>query len=478
MSSKHFVVLSAGIAISLSACSTMPISDLTSDIRGGANTHGCIADVTTAATAAEAAVMRFHVPAQFKAKDVTYPSVAIAVPALLLSSSQVQPAIAGAAEPAFVTSARTALTSRVLVTGVAGFSDDSIPAEANAAVTAARVQAASLVRSMAVESTTTRFAKLFDEAPSTLKTDKVFLHLFQGARQSAATAQSSVAAMPADRQPTLQGSATTVANISPKLDEANAAVAPPADLNNGDFKSFAKTVRDLMVAPKLAVGGNQLATKGAAGENTAATPEDSVTFKNAFVSYFSAYYNGEFVDRSGTTLTKPSISRTISDAEIASTLQVMWQLIFDYTLRTPVWKSGSLYYPGATSNEPTAVTANLVTPQSLLADTDSDHCGITALKAQAIQYLSNAAADRASSLGGMVSGSAGGLHFGLGVMGKLSIGDNQALQAIVQMSLSQMAGRAAEEASWRALYWIPYNDKTLVADLVQQFLDGKASKSN
>jgi hypothetical protein len=453
----------------------MPISDLTSKSEGGANTHGCIADVSTAATAAEAGVMRFHVPAYFTAKDVTHPSVAIAVPAVLLNSSLAQLAVAGAAESAVVTSARSELTARVLVKGVAGFSDDSIPAEANVAITAAHAQAASLARSMAVESTNTRFAKLFAEAPPTLKMDNVFLHLFQGARRSAAIAQSNVAGMPTDRQPTLQGRATTVANISPQLDAANAAVAPPLDLNNSDFQSFAKAIRNLMVSPEVAVGGAQLSAKGAAAENTANTSEDKVTFKNAFVSYFSAYYNGKFVDRSGTTLTKPSISRTISDAEIATTLQVMWQLIFDYTLRTPVWKSGDLYYPGATKNEPTAVTANLVTPQSLLADADAEHCGITALKAEAIQYLSNAAADRASSLGGMVSGSAGGLHFGFGVLGKLSIGDNQALQAIVQMSLSQMAGRAAEEASWRALYWIPYNDKILVADLVQQYLDGKSA---
>jgi hypothetical protein len=153
----------------------------------------------------------------------------------------------------------------------------------------------------------------------------------------------------------------------------------------------------------------------------------------------------------------------------------MWELIYDYAFRTPVWTStDNKYYPGGSSTAPTVVASKLITPIALLSDGDAHQCGITKLKAEAIQYLSNAASDKASSLGGLVGGSFGGLHFGLGVLGKISVGDNQTLQALVKASLGEAAERATEEASYRVLYWIPYNNETLLADLVQQYLDNKS----
>jgi hypothetical protein len=284
----------------------------------------------------------------------------------------------------------------------------------------------------------------------------VFNALVDGLRQTVVRAQADIA---------------RPANLPDSIGSVGTVTAPTSvNLTDEDFKTFAKTMRNLLVSPTLAVG----ALQSGSPVSTAAKSGDSVTFKSAFVSYFSAYYKGSFVDRFGTKLAKPGISRTISDAEIASAIKVMWELVFDYTLHTPVWKSGTTYYPGATTEVPTAVAAKLIVAQDLLADADSKHCGITALKAEAIEYLSNAAADRAAALGGLVGGSFGGFHFGFGVMGKLSIGDNQMLQAVVKMSLSETAGRAAEEASYRALYWIPYNGETLISDLVQQYLDGKA----
>jgi len=94
------------------------------------------------------------------------------------------------------------------------------------------------------------------------------------------------------------------------------------------------------------------------------------------------------------------------------------------------------------------------------------------LKAEAIQYLAQTAGNRASMLGGTVGGSFGGIHVGLGVFGKWSIGDNQTLQALVKTALNKTFERAAEKAAYSVLYWVPYNGNNL-PDLIQRYLDSR-----
>jgi hypothetical protein len=97
------------------------------------------------------------------------------------------------------------------------------------------------------------------------------------------------------------------------------------------------------------------------------------------------------------------------------------------------------------------------------------------LKAQAIAYLANTGATRTSTLGGLVTGSFGGLGVSLGVFGKISIGDNQTLQTIVKTALSHAAARAAEQASYLALSQIGYNSGATLADLISYYLDQSKS---
>jgi hypothetical protein len=480
----------AGVAFILSGCFSMPTGDLTSNVKAtppvlvAPKAAQCVATVSSSAPNDRAQ------PSLVLRSD----AVAVTVPELLQSFDTVLPA----AEPDFaaVFAVKSNLVRSKLEAGAAQlvhptaapappvrpadnasagakaefqiasvqYHNDlaayqtTYDAEGKQATSDALRQANSLARSISVKSAATRLALLRSSTPSELQTDKVFNALVDGVRQTVVRAQADIA-----RPANLPDSIGSVGTVTPPTS---------VNLTENDFKAFAKTIRNVLVSPTLAVG----ALQSGSPVSTAADSGDSVSFKSAFVSYFSAYYKGAFVNRFGTKLTKPAISRTISDAEIASAVQVMWELVFDYTLHTPVWKSGSTYYPGATKEIPTAVAVKLIVAQDLLADADSKHCGITSLKADAIEYLSNAAADRAAALGGLVGSSFGGIHFGFGIMGKISIGDNQLLQAVVKTSLSETAGRAAEEASYRALYWIPYNGETLIADLVQQYLDGNAPK--
>jgi hypothetical protein len=326
-------------------------------------------------------------------------------------------------------------------------------------------QAVALSSALSPAAINARFAVIESEVPQTLKEDKVFRALYAQAHYTANRAQATVASR---------------ANIS----TTNFVVSTPTEssdkLSNGDFKAFLITLKTLLTSPDFAVGGKQ--PNGGSPPSTSVTADASksgITFKNAFIRYFKDYYDGTFVDRSGTAISKPTLSLTISDTEIGNVVQVMWELILDYTLTTPVWTDGTNYYPGpdGQSKQPTVVHENLVTAQSLLPEDQSKHCGITKTKAEAIWYLTNTASDKASALGGVVTESFGGFSVGLGFLGKFSFGDNQTLQTVIKTSIGELAGRAAEEASYRTLYWIPYNSNTFVMeDLVQQFLDAHSGK--
>jgi hypothetical protein len=66
-----------------------------------------------------------------------------------------------------------------------------------------------------------------------------------------------------------------------------------------------------------------------------------------------------------------------------------------------------------------------------------------------IKDLADAAGDRAAALGGLVAETPGGIEIGLGVLGKVSIGDNKTLSMIAKTA----AARIATRATFAAGYW-------------------------
>jgi hypothetical protein len=59
-------------------------------------------------------------------------------------------------------------------------------------------------------------------------------------------------------------------------------------------------------------------------------------FDDALGYYFTALFEGKYVDRFGATLTAPTVSMTISDSEIAGALSVLVDVIMDYVIATIV----------------------------------------------------------------------------------------------------------------------------------------------
>ena len=181
---------------------------------------------------------------------------------------------------------------------------------------------------------------------------------------------------------------------------------------------------------------------------------------SAFSIYFTAYYEGNFIDRFGNSVTKPEISLTIPDTEIAAALTFMLEYVADLIDPTPVlgdqdidpktqkFPANTTFYPGGkNTKEPTALIANLAKYKNIA----KNDCGVTTANAPLLKEVANAAGDRAAAISGLVSQSWGGISFGLGVLGKFSIGDNQTVGTIVKTAATRLGSRLSYAASYWAL---------------------------
>jgi hypothetical protein len=65
-----------------------------------------------------------------------------------------------------------------------------------------------------------------------------------------------------------------------------------------------------------------------------------------------------------------------------------------------------------------------------------------------LKDLTSAASDQATAVGGMIVNTPGGVSFGLGVVGKISIGDNQTLSDLVKTAASDLTLRATLATSF------------------------------
>lgn len=229
----------------------------------------------------------------------------------------------------------------------------------------------------------------------------------------------------------------------------------PSSLSSGQFKKFFKNI----VSPNGS--GDQ----------------------SRVIQYESYYFAGTFSDRFGTKLSKPTLSLTVTDQEISGALGAFIEAIADDLFdTTPVWLGTGVpgagdagkYYPGASANEPSflqfAESQKLPNLAQLKVNLVSTGCGMTELKAEALNYLSGKAATWAAGESGVILGSFGGANLGLPVaLGKISIGDSKSLLTIVQTVLSSTAKRATFEATIPVLEAIDQQNSTLT-DIIDQLV--------
>lgn len=183
----------------------------------------------------------------------------------------------------------------------------------------------------------------------------------------------------------------------------------------------------------------------------------------AISTYLSAYYSNKFYDRMGTQLSKPGVTISqgtsagttfsLPDSQITAAETVLLEYLGDLVFPTPVMgdgvdaKSSKNFYPGNSPNEPTALT----TGNAGYLQLEATGCGITQQNVWVLKDLANGASDQAATVGGLIVNTPGGLSFGLGVIGKISIGDNQTLSDLVKTAASEIALRATLDAAYYSL---------------------------
>jgi hypothetical protein len=143
-------------------------------------------------------------------------------------------------------------------------------------------------------------------------------------------------------------------------------------------------------------------------------------FWNNLKAYYTVYFQGQFNSYLGVPLATPSPSLTISDAEIVQMVQVFIEFLLDEIFHSPVWtskdSSDKNIYPGGTTNTPTYVIANKITPIPISAALPG--CGMNVPKAKAIDYLVKQFSTAASAEVGLLVKSAGSIEVGLGILAR------------------------------------------------------------
>ena len=227
------------------------------------------------------------------------------------------------------------------------------------------------------------------------------------------------------------------------------------------MKGFADKLFDLQLKPDAASLTGYSVNQSALSAERAKSLSKRPPLDKTFIAYFEAYYKGNFVDRMGTQLDKPQISSTVPDSEIVAAETVLLEFLIDLVDRSPVMGNaapesvigGTIFYPGANTNQPTAYSTKLAPYVQI--PTDGNACGITTTNVWVLRDLANGASGQAAAVGGLVANTPGGISVGLGVLGKISIGDNQTLGLMVKTAASRIALRATLASS----YWILRNVK-------------------
>jgi hypothetical protein len=239
------------------------------------------------------------------------------------------------------------------------------------------------------------------------------------------------------------------------------AAAP--NLKHSELKKFANLLFDLQLKQGPADFTNASVNLDALGPRSRARAANLNKIDVNLVAYLKAYYDGNFYDRMGTAISKPQLPNSLTnfsvpDSEIVAAETVLLEFLIDCIDPTPVMgdkddhPAGTTYYPGGSTNEPTALTTGLASYVTL----PPDGCGITLKNVWVLKDLANAASDQAAAVGGLIANTPGGISFGLGVLGKISIGDNQTLSDLVKTAVSDVALRATLTTSYFTLRHVSF----------------------
>lgn len=191
-------------------------------------------------------------------------------------------------------------------------------------------------------------------------------------------------------------------------------------------------------------------------------PNNTDPFWQKLRAYYVAYFDGNFYTYFGDNLSKPTASLTITDTEIVQAVTVFIELLMDEAFGVQIWIGpDKKYYPGGSTNKPTSLAVNNITPPSIPAGPAG--CNMNVAKANAMRYLEQGFSKAASAETGLAIKSAGSIEIGLGIVGKLNIGDNNLLASLVQGVVSEIVGRLTVQIATPILEAIDFEQQpTLV----------------
>jgi hypothetical protein len=215
---------------------------------------------------------------------------------------------------------------------------------------------------------------------------------------------------------------------------------PPAiaPLTNGDFYRFAHLVIEYVFRQPAA--------------NSGGTDE----FPKLVAQYYQTYFTAGFTTYFGQQLAQPTLALDVNDTEITQAVTVFIELLLDQALTSPIWydASGKKYYPGANGNAPSILALTNTKPTPLGTTGCDIHMNLA--KVQMMSSVAQQFALAASSESVLTFKSVGGVEVGLGVLGKLSIGDNNTLSELAKTVVSEVTGRLTAHAAYYVLKQIDF----------------------
>jgi len=208
----------------------------------------------------------------------------------------------------------------------------------------------------------------------------------------------------------------------------------PIPITNADFFAFTQKISEFVLRHTISAASDT----GDVGDK----------FWVNLKQYYLAYYRGTFVDYFSRTVSGPKSTLTIDDTEISEIASVFLELLLDQALDPTVWcdhcgldDTKKTFYPGGvTGAKPTYLVVNNIDPQPFSSPT-SYGCGMTKTKADTVNYLARTFGTAATTETSLAVKTAGGLEVGLGIFGKINIGDNNTLTSLLNAAVGEVVKR-------------------------------------
>ncbi len=180
-------------------------------------------------------------------------------------------------------------------------------------------------------------------------------------------------------------------------------------------------------------------------------------------AYMQSYLEGTFVDRGGTTISKPDISAKLGNDTITSFEKILLEAVYDYAMLTPIMhdKSDKSHEKevtptseheglagagsGKDSKAPSKPTFVVLFPDLYEeVSVEPDARGITSAELKFMTFLRGMGSEQSKHLASLITRFIGGFAF----VGKLSVGDNDTLAKVVATLCEEFTADTTEAISY------------------------------